>query len=140
MYIITKRHCTIMISGVCGIDSDSDSTGSGQRLRTNISIQQASILSQAYQQNNKPSRHALRQLGQETGLDARVVRVWFQNKRSKAKKTFPLNNYPLGQGHEAIENIDDDDSNGSFTGNESCRYNSKCGFTLIFFLKFVACF
>ncbi|KAJ8300052.1 hypothetical protein KUTeg_021571, partial [Tegillarca granosa] len=102
--------------------SQPKSNGSGKRLRTNISVQQANILSQAYNHNNKPSRHALRQLVQETGLDTRVVRVWFQNKRAKAKKTFQVSNYQVGQGHDVMD-IDEEDSNESFTGTESCRFN-----------------
>lgn len=40
----------------------------------------------AYNISPKPSRHVRQQLSDETGLDMRVVQVWFQNKRAKDKR------------------------------------------------------
>jgi hypothetical protein len=35
---------------------------------------------QAYNASPKPARHVREQLSQDTGLDMRVVQVWFQNR------------------------------------------------------------
>lgn len=37
-------------------------------------------LKQAYNASPKPARHVREQLSQDTGLDMRVVQVWFQNR------------------------------------------------------------
>ncbi|XP_055939334.1 LIM/homeobox protein Lhx4-like [Argiope bruennichi] len=61
--------------------------GSGnKRPRTTISTVQLEALKLAYQRSSKPSRHVREQLSAETGLDMRVVQVWFQNRRAKEKR------------------------------------------------------
>ena len=60
--------------------------GSQKRPRTTITQKQLEILKAAYNASPKPSRHVREQLSQETGLDMRVVQVWFQNKRAKDKR------------------------------------------------------
>ncbi|KAI5704073.1 hypothetical protein M8J75_001706 [Diaphorina citri] len=40
----------------------------------------------AYNTSPKPARHVREQLSQDTGLDMRVVQVWFQNRRAKEKR------------------------------------------------------
>jgi hypothetical protein len=49
-----------------------------KRPRTTISAKSLDILKQAYQLSSKPARHVREQLAQQTGLDMRVVQVWFQ--------------------------------------------------------------
>jgi LIM homeobox protein 3/4 len=38
------------------------------------------VLKEAYKNSPKPARHVREQLAQDTGLDMRVVQVWFQNR------------------------------------------------------------
>ena len=61
--------------------------GSQKRPRTTISQKQLEILKTAYCISPKPSRHVRQELSDKTGLDMRVVQVWFQNKRAKDKRT-----------------------------------------------------
>ena len=60
--------------------------GNQKRPRTTISAKQLESLKAAYQISPKPSRHVREQLSQETGLEIRVVQVWFQNRRAKDKR------------------------------------------------------
>lgn len=43
-------------------------------------------LKRAYQSSPKPARHIRERLSVDTGLDMRVVQVWFQNRRAKEKR------------------------------------------------------
>merc|ERR1712083_1053447 len=54
--------------------------------RTTIKAKQLEILKNCFDQNPKPTRQVREQLAKETGLPMRVIQVWFQNKRSKAKR------------------------------------------------------
>ncbi|GFU29461.1 hypothetical protein NPIL_447991 [Nephila pilipes] len=63
-----------------------DNGSSNKRPRTTISTIQLEALKLAYQRSSKPSRHVREQLSAETGLDMRVVQVWFQNRRAKEKR------------------------------------------------------
>ena len=60
--------------------------GNQKRPRTTITAKQLETLRTAYTQSSKPSRHVREQLSQETGLDMRVIQVWFQNRRAKDKR------------------------------------------------------
>eukprot|EP00057_Strongylocentrotus_purpuratus_P008208 XP_011662682.1 PREDICTED: LIM/homeobox protein Lhx4 isoform X2 [Strongylocentrotus purpuratus] len=59
---------------------------SNKRPRTTITAKQLETLKTAYSNSPKPARHVREQLAQETGLDMRVVQVWFQNRRAKEKR------------------------------------------------------
>jgi hypothetical protein len=59
---------------------------SNKRPRTTISARQLEALRRAYSHSCKPARHVREQLSIDTGLDMRVVQVWFQNKRAKDKR------------------------------------------------------
>ena len=54
--------------------------------RTTITAKQLEILKSAYKNSSKPARHIREQLSKDTGLDMRVVQVWFQNRRAKEKR------------------------------------------------------
>ena len=60
--------------------------GNQKRPRTTITAKQLETLRNAYNQSSKPSRHVREQLSQDTGLDMRVIQVWFQNRRAKDKR------------------------------------------------------
>nr|CAH8822654.1 unnamed protein product [Trichobilharzia regenti] len=57
-----------------------------KRPRTTISAKQLEALKRVYSESPKPVRHVREQLSEETGLDMRVVQVWFQNRRAKEKR------------------------------------------------------
>lgn len=57
-----------------------------KRPRTTITAKQLETLKTAYEKSPKPARHVREQLSTETGLDMRVVQVWFQNRRAKEKR------------------------------------------------------
>ncbi|KAL4219061.1 LIM/homeobox protein Lhx3 [Mactra antiquata] len=57
-----------------------------KRPRTTITAKQLEALKRAYNESPKPARHVREQLSAETGLDMRVVQVWFQNRRAKEKR------------------------------------------------------
>ena len=51
-----------------------------KRPRTTITARQMEVLKTAYKTSPKPARHVREQLAADTGLDMRVVQVWFQNR------------------------------------------------------------
>ena len=61
-------------------DLISDSNDGNKRPRTTITTRQMEVLKEAYKNSPKPARHVREQLAQDTGLDMRVVQVWFQNR------------------------------------------------------------
>ena len=62
------------------------SEASSKRPRTTITAKQLETLKSAYNNSPKPARHVREQLSHDTGLDMRVVQVWFQNRRAKEKR------------------------------------------------------
>ncbi|XP_052126448.1 LIM/homeobox protein Lhx3 isoform X2 [Frankliniella occidentalis] len=79
---------------VCRADYEAAKTKEGsldgdqpnKRPRTTITAKQLETLKVAYNNSPKPARHVREQLSQDTGLDMRVVQVWFQNRRAKEKR------------------------------------------------------
>ncbi|CAF3318906.1 unnamed protein product [Rotaria socialis] len=75
---------------VCKIDYETlknkEFDDTNKRPRTTITQKQLEILKQAYNTSPKPARHVRETLAAETGLDMRVVQVWFQNRRAKEKR------------------------------------------------------
>ncbi|KER32981.1 hypothetical protein T265_01068 [Opisthorchis viverrini] len=59
----------------------SELDSANKRPRTTITAKQLEALKRAYNESPKPVRHVREQLSAETGLDMRVVQVWFQNRR-----------------------------------------------------------
>ncbi|CAI5439301.1 unnamed protein product [Caenorhabditis angaria] len=56
------------------------------RVRTVLNETQLKILKECYSVNSRPDALLKERLVEMTGLNARVIRVWFQNKRCKDKK------------------------------------------------------
>ncbi|KAI7697604.1 hypothetical protein SSS_06816 [Sarcoptes scabiei] len=73
---------------VCKSDYESakQRESSSKRPRTTITAKQLETLKLAYNNSPKPARHIREQLSHDTGLDMRVVQVWFQNRRAKEKR------------------------------------------------------
>ncbi|CAD5120744.1 DgyrCDS9302 [Dimorphilus gyrociliatus] len=68
---------------------DGNGSGGGQKRRgprTTIKAKQLETLKAAFAATPKPTRHIREQLAQETGLNMRVIQVWFQNRRSKERR------------------------------------------------------
>lgn len=74
---------TLVASGLYLSDGSLDGEGSNKRPRTTITAKQLETLKSAYNSSPKPARHVREQLSQDTGLDMRVVQVWFQNRYGK---------------------------------------------------------
>lgn len=66
--------------------SPAELEGAPKRPRTTITPKQLDVLVLAYNASPKPSRQVREQVAAETGLDMRVVQVWFQNRRAKNKR------------------------------------------------------
>ncbi|PAV56571.1 hypothetical protein WR25_16551 isoform A [Diploscapter pachys] len=71
-----------------GEDSKIDDSAAAKRRgpRTTIKAKQLETLKNAFALTPKPTRHIREQLAQETGLNMRVIQVWFQNRRSKERR------------------------------------------------------
>ena len=79
--------------GACDDDDDDKKEGKdGKRRgpRTTIKAKQLDVLKTCFDNNPKPTRLMREQLAKETSLPMRVIQVWFQNKRSKAKRIHQL--------------------------------------------------
>ncbi|MED6234576.1 LIM/homeobox protein Lhx1 [Ataeniobius toweri] len=71
----------------CGNDNDEQSAvGKRRGPRTTIKAKQLETLKAAFAATPKPTRHIREQLSRETGLNMRVIQVWFQNRRSKERR------------------------------------------------------
>ncbi|XP_055917123.1 LIM/homeobox protein Lhx3 isoform X1 [Eupeodes corollae] len=68
------------------LEGSLDGDQPNKRPRTTITAKQLETLKNAYNSSPKPARHVREQLSQDTGLDMRVVQVWFQNRRAKEKR------------------------------------------------------
>ncbi|CAM2118575.1 unnamed protein product [Caretta caretta] len=78
--------CTVCSKLVRNCSIPDDSEAGAKRPRTTITAKQLETLKNAYKNSPKPARHVREQLSSETGLDMRVVQVWFQNRRAKEKR------------------------------------------------------
>lgn len=73
--------------GANGGGGGSSTVGAKRRgPRTTIKAKQLETLKAAFAATPKPTRHIREQLAQETGLNMRVIQVWFQNRRSKERR------------------------------------------------------
>uniref|UniRef100_A0AC35UAL7 Homeobox domain-containing protein n=1 Tax=Rhabditophanes sp. KR3021 TaxID=114890 RepID=A0AC35UAL7_9BILA len=72
------------------IEYNSDGNARRRGPRTTIKSAQLELLRQAFALNPKPPRVVREQLAIDTGLNMRVIQVWYQNRRSKERR---LRNY-----------------------------------------------
>lgn len=130
-----------------GNDSNGNPTGAGSKRRgprTTIKAKQLEILKAAFNATPKPTRHIREQLASETGLNMRVIQVWFQNRRSKERRMKQLSAlgarrhfYRSPRRMRAIRgDMDDGDMMGPgfgyFNENEQDMYPGFQGFTNFF--------
>lgn len=75
------------ISGDSNPSSPNESTSiKGKRARTFITAQQLKILKSVYLTTPRPDLSERLKISKMTGLDMRVVQVWFQNRRAKERR------------------------------------------------------
>ncbi|KAM8835025.1 LIM/homeobox protein Lhx1-like [Synchiropus picturatus] len=71
----------------CNNENDEQgAVGKRRGPRTTIKAKQLETLKAAFAATPKPTRHIREQLSRETGLNMRVIQVWFQNRRSKERR------------------------------------------------------
>ena len=83
--LTSRSYSCTYIRPVCS-PHPSSADGNQKRPRTTITSKQLETLKAAYSVSPKPSRAVREQLANETGLEVRVVQVWFQNRRAKDKR------------------------------------------------------
>uniref|UniRef100_A0A915ICE0 Homeobox domain-containing protein n=1 Tax=Romanomermis culicivorax TaxID=13658 RepID=A0A915ICE0_ROMCU len=114
-------------NGKCQDDSLSGNGGQNgakrRGPRTTIKAKQLETLKAAFSTTPKPTRHIREQLAQETGLNMRVIQVWFQNRRSKERRMKQLRYGGFRPGSRRVRNalLRDDpsmvgDPNGLYPG------------------------
>lgn len=74
--LLVVLKCQCLVAAAECLDGDQPN----KRPRTTITAKQLETLKTAYNNSPKPARHVREQLSQDTGLDMRVVQVWFQNR------------------------------------------------------------
>ena len=112
------------------------SVGSGQGKRANrtrFTDYQIKVLQEFFENNAYPKDDDLEYLSKLLGLSPRVIVVWFQNARQKARKIYenqpPSESGPTGEGSAA------DEASGRFTRTSGCNYQcKKC--LLVFQVRF----
>ena len=62
-----------------------------KRIRTSFKHQQLRIMKAHFQINQNPDSKDLKELSERTGLQKRVLQVWFQNSRAKQRKSSAIN-------------------------------------------------
>ena len=78
--------CENLGSGGPSSSTKRSNSEKGPRVRTVLSEQQLQTLRTVYASNPRPDALLKEHLVEITGLNPRVIRVWFQNKRCKDKK------------------------------------------------------
>ena len=73
-------------TSIKGKPASEDTGGKTPRLRTVLNEYQLRVLRTCYAVTSRPDQATKNKLEEMTGLNSRVIRVWFQNKRCKDKK------------------------------------------------------
>ena len=118
------------------------SVGSGQGKRANrtrFTDYQIKVLQEFFENNAYPKDDDLEYLSKLLGLSPRVIVVWFQNARQKARKIYenqpPSGESPGGGGGEGSST---DEASGRFTRTSGCNYQcKKC--LLVFQVRLFLC-
>lgn len=88
------------------IDGSLDGDHPNKRPRTTITAKQLETLKTAYNNSPKPARHVREQLSQDTGLDMRVVQVWFQNRWEAFLKKRKISELHINATNESNQILD----------------------------------
>ena len=78
---VRNRRWSLCVSMLLFFLSGAEFDDTSKRPRTTITQKQLEILKQAYNTSPKPARHVRETLAAETGLDMRVVQVWWVSMR-----------------------------------------------------------
>ncbi|XP_077578823.1 LIM/homeobox protein Lhx1-like [Stigmatopora nigra] len=86
--ILKETHLAALSDKETVNNENDDQNPGGKRRgpRTTIKAKQLDTLKTAFAATPKPTRHIREQLAQQTGLNMRVIQVWFQNRRSKERR------------------------------------------------------
>ena len=85
--VISIKLLNAIISGDSNPSSPNESLSTkGKRVRTLITAQQLKILKSVYLITPRPDLAERLRISNMTGLDTRVVQVWFQNRRAKERR------------------------------------------------------
>jgi len=101
------------------------SVGSGQGKRANrtrFTDYQIKVLQEFFENNAYPKDDDLEYLSKLLGLSPRVIVVWFQNARQKARKIYENQPPPGDAGSEGGST---DEASGRFTRTSGCNYQCK---------------
>ncbi|VDN07409.1 unnamed protein product, partial [Thelazia callipaeda] len=120
---ISNRSTKFIFNKLIFLETDIDSNA--KRPRTTISAKSLETLKQAYRASSKPARHVREQLAADTGLDMRVVQVWFQNRRAKEKRLKKDAGRRWGTSYGVTRSLDSDSASPNDSVCESPIYGKK---------------
>lgn len=91
---------TPVLGGASGSQSSlltPNNDGKKSKTRTSITPQQLEVLMAVYNREQRPAKAVREDLVAKTGLEMKVIQVWFQNRRSKEKRdgTMPTTATPV---------------------------------------------
>jgi hypothetical protein len=92
-----------------------------KRVRTSFKHQQLRTMRAHFQMNQNPDSKDLKELSERTGLQKRVLQVWFQNSRAKQRK----NGGNCGNNNNFITTTTTTSSTLSLSGSSSCSIKNK---------------
>ena len=102
------------------------SVGSGQGKRANrtrFTDYQIKVLQEFFENNAYPKDDDLEYLSKLLGLSPRVIVVWFQNARQKARKIYE--NQPPPGDQTSTPGQEGDEASGRFSRTQNCNYQCK---------------
>lgn len=82
-------------------ENDKRLVSDGKKLRTTFTEKQKQALDSYYQCNAYPDPQQLEELSEQLSLSENVVKVWFQNKRSRNKQTKSISSKRI---HHEVKN------------------------------------